>query len=581
LQCYLPIGKAGGLQGPRCQGFVAAHYSAAPFAVAIALLVLITVLAQPLFCLPLHAASDVRVGIYQNEPVIFWDKDGQVKGIYSDLLAYVARAEKWKLHYVKGTWPECIDRLNNHEINLLVGIAYSKTRSPIYDFNREMVIENWGQVYLPKDSEIEAFLDLTGKKMAVVKGDIYYDIFKNLGVKFEIRPHFVEVDEYLLAFEMLGQGVVDSAIVPRIFGKYHEGKYRVKASAMNFGPVELRFAAPKGRDPAFIKAIDKHMKALKQNKNSVYYQSLDGWLEGSSKIVLPVWLNPAWVVGGVVALVLFIGSVSFFLKWQLRLRTAALEETIAAKERIESDLRVAREIQMDLLPKKFPPFPDRAEFDIYAVIEPAREVGGDLFDFFFMDSDHLCFVIGDVSDKGVPAALFMARTKTLLKSLAKGLDSSSDILETVNRELSVNNDSMMFVTAFCGILKVSTGEIGYTNAGHNPPLVARHENEVRFLAGTGDTVLGIDEDLSFHQSGMVLEPGDTLFMYTDGVTEAFNDKEEEFSEKRLKQAVLDHHRTLVKETVLAVMGKVKAFTGEVPPSDDIAILSLKYLRKTT
>lgn len=524
----------------------------------------------------LSAAVTVRVGIYPNEPLIFTGKDGRVQGIYNDILVHVAQKEKWNLKYVSGSWAECIARLNNHEIDLMAAIAYSEERRLIYDFNRVTVIENWGQVYLPKDSEVAAFLDLTGRQMAVLKDDIYYNTFRGLGAKFEIKPEFVEVDSYLTIFGMLDRGEVASGIVSRIFGQYHDKRYRIKTSQMNFGPVELRFAIPKGRTRTILEAIDKHLKTLKSRKNSIYHQSLDRWLEGASKIVLPAWLNPAWVVGSIAALVLFIGSVSLFLRWQLRLRTAALEKTIAAKERIESDLRVAREIQMDLLPTDFPPFPDRHEFDIFAIIEPAREVGGDLFDFFSVDDDHLCFLIGDVSDKGVPAALFMARTKTLIKSVAGGRQNSAQILTAVNRELSINNDSMMFVTVFCGILKVSTGEIGYTNAGHNPPLVVRPDKVPQFLADTGDTALGIDEDLMFHAADVTLAPGDTLFMYTDGVTEAFNDRQEEFAEARLQQALSDHHTGAVSETALTVLDSVKRFAGEVPQSDDIAILALKY-----
>jgi len=525
----------------------------------------------------LSAADTVRVGIYPNEPLIFTDKDGRVQGIYNDILAHVAQKEKWTLKYVPGSWAECIARLNNHEIDLMAAIAYSEERRLIYEFNQVPIIENWGQVYLPKDSEVEAFLDLTGRRMAVLKDDVYYKTFRDLGGKFEITPEFIEVDSYATIFTMLDRREVASGIVSRIYGRYHDDQYRIKTSQMNFGPVELRFAIPKGRMPTILAAIDKHLKPLKLRKNSIYHQSLDRWLEGSSKIVLPAWLNPAWVVGSIVALVLFIGTVSLFLRWQLRLRTAALEKTIAAKERIESDLRVAREIQMDLLPTEFPPFPDRHEFDIFAVIEPAREVGGDLFDFFFVDADHLCFVIGDVSDKGVPAALFMARTKTLIKSMAGGSQTSAQVLTAVNRELSVNNDSMMFVTAFCGILKVSTGEIVYTNAGHNPPLVVKPDKVPRFLADTGDTALGIDEDLTFHAAEVTLAPGDMLFMYTDGVTEAFNDRQAEFSEARLQQALSEQHAGPVAETALAVLDSVKQFAGKVPQSDDIAILALKYI----
>jgi len=526
----------------------------------------------------LSAAVTVRVGIYPNEPLIFTDRDGRVQGIYNDILMHVANKERWALEYVPGSWAECITRLNNHEVDLMAAIAYSEERRLIYDFNQVTVIENWGQVYLPKDSEVAAFLDLTGRQMAVLKDDIYYNTFRDLGAKFEIKPDFIEVDSYATIFAMLDQGEVASGIVSRIYGQYHKEHYRIKTSQMNFGPVELRFAIPRGRTRTIIAAIDKHLKPLKLKKNSIYHQSLDRWLEGSSKIVMPAWLNPAWVVGSILALVLFIGSVSLFLRWQLRLRTAALAKTIAAKERIESDLRVAREIQMDLLPTEFPPFPDRHEFDIFAVIEPAWEVGGDLFDFFFVDDDHICFVIGDVSDKGVPAALFMARTKTLIKSMAGGQQDSAQILTAVNRELSVNNDAMMFVTTFCGILKVSTGEVGYTNAGHNPPLLVRPGKPPRFLVDTGDTALGIDEDLTFHAAEVTLAPGDTLFMYTDGVTEAFNDRQEEFSEARLQEALSHHPAGAVSETVLAVLDNVKQFAGAVAQSDDIAILALKYLK---
>jgi len=137
----------------------------------------------------------------------------------------------------------------------------------------------------------------------------------------------------------------------------------------------------------------------------------------------------------------------------------------------------------------------------------------------------------------------------------------------------------MFVTTFCGILKVSTGQIRYTNAGHNPPLVIGPDKEARFIEGTGDTALGIEEDLVFHQADITLAPGETLFMYTDGVTEAFNDRGEEFSEERLRQVVTAHSGGGVQATARAVMENVKAFTGEVPQSDDIAILALQYLPK--
>ena len=148
-----------------------------------------------------------------------------------------------------------------------------------------------------------------------------------------------------------------------------------------------------------------------------------------------------------------------------------LTETTAARERIESELQIAHDIQMGIIPKTFPAFPDLKEFEIFASIVPAKEVGGDLYDFFFMDEDHLCFVVGDVSGKGIPAALFMAVTRTLIKTKASQLLNPGTVLTRVNEDLSLENPSMMFVTLFLGILNIRTGVIEYVNAGHNPPYI--------------------------------------------------------------------------------------------------------------
>ena len=147
-----------------------------------------------------------------------------------------------------------------------------------------------------------------------------------------------------------------------------------------------------------------------------------------------------------------------------------LRRTRSAKERMESELNIGRDIQMSMVPVNFPPFPDRTEFTIYATLQPAREVGGDFYDFFLIDDDLLCVCVGDVSGKGVPSALFMAVTKTLIKSMAKNDSSPASILTHVNDELSHNNESSMFVTIFLAIMNVSNGQLTYCNAGHNPPL---------------------------------------------------------------------------------------------------------------
>jgi len=256
-----------------------------------------------------------------------------------------------------------------------------------------------------------------------------------------------------------------------------------------------------------------------------------------------------------------------------------LKETTAAKERIESELKIAHDIQMSILPKNFPPFPNRTEFDILARIEPAREVGGDLYDFFFMDESHLCLVIGDVSGKGIPASLFMAVTKTMIKAKAtKGL-SPETVLTHVNQDLSLENDSMMFVTLFLGILDTGTGELEYCNAGHNPPLLLSPSGRVLILQPTGGIALGVVEEVVYQSRKVILKKGDSLFLYTDGVTEAMNKSEELFSEGRLIKELAEMKGKSIQEIVTDVMGKVSSFSAGVPQADDITLMVIRYYGK--
>jgi phosphoserine phosphatase RsbU/P len=256
-----------------------------------------------------------------------------------------------------------------------------------------------------------------------------------------------------------------------------------------------------------------------------------------------------------------------------------LTETTAAKERMESELNIAHEIQMSILPKIFPPFPDHPEFDLYAVIAPAREVGGDFYDFFQIDPTHLCFVIADVSGKGVPASLFMAVTKTLIKATAKAGISPAEILTRVNQELAVGNDAAMFVTIFCGILDTETGEIFYANAGHNPPLLVDKQGKPDYLSSSGGLVLGVMEGISYKVEKLSLEAGETFFMYTDGVTEAMNLQGELFSEERLKKDLALAAGGSLKAMLDFLMGRIQEFAGDALQADDITMMVIQYKGK--
>lgn len=251
----------------------------------------------------------------------------------------------------------------------------------------------------------------------------------------------------------------------------------------------------------------------------------------------------------------------------------------AAKQRIESELAIAAEIQRSMLPAVFPPFPDRDEFDIYAVMRPAKEVGGDFYDFFLLDDNHLCVVIGDVSGKGVPAALFMAVTKYLVEAAVGTGDSPDGVLERVNHHLAQDNESCMFVTIFLGILDLKTGEFLYANAGHNPPLVWDYEHEPNFLKPPGGPVSGLMDDAVFNMDRLTLTPGTVLLAYTDGVTEAFDAAGVAFSDDRLLEVSVRVRERTVKDITKTLLEEIDSFCKDAPQADDITIVALRFESK--
>ncbi|GAB1394970.1 hypothetical protein MASR1M60_31340 [Rhodocyclaceae bacterium] len=254
-----------------------------------------------------------------------------------------------------------------------------------------------------------------------------------------------------------------------------------------------------------------------------------------------------------------------------------LVATTSAKERIEGELSVAHDIQMSILPKMLPPFPNREEFNLFAVIEPAKEVGGDFYDFFQIDDDHLCLVIADVSGKGVPASLFMAVTKTLIKATAKAGLSPAEILGKVNDEIARDNEQSMFVTVFCAILDLRSGAMRYTNAGHNPPVLMPRGGTPSYLPESRQLVIGAMEDYPYRAESMVLAPGDRLFLYTDGVTEAMNPHDQLYSDARLLQQLSTHQQEDIHALVDSTVASIRAFAAGADQSDDITIMVVEFL----
>jgi sigma-B regulation protein RsbU (phosphoserine phosphatase) len=242
---------------------------------------------------------------------------------------------------------------------------------------------------------------------------------------------------------------------------------------------------------------------------------------------------------------------------------------------IQQDLQTAREIQQAILPKVFPPYPNRSDFEIFASMLAAKEVGGDFFDFFMIDNDRLGFVIGDVSGKGVTAAIFMAVSRTLIRATGLKAIPADECMNYVNNLLCNESVSCMFVTVFYGILNTVTGELEYVNAGHNPPYVISGNNVTR-LPMTGGTILGIIENFRYAPGKVQLVPGDRLFLYTDGVTEAFNSEGEVYSEERLELLLQKQVNTPIEELVRETFREVNLYSTGEPQSDDITLLAIRY-----
>jgi len=254
-----------------------------------------------------------------------------------------------------------------------------------------------------------------------------------------------------------------------------------------------------------------------------------------------------------------------------------LTNATKARESVESELRIARHIQESLIPRIFPPFPNRSEFSLFARNIPAKEVAGDFYDFFFLDENNLALIIADVSGKGVSASLFMAVTKTLIKAKANYVDSPETIMSQVNFDLCQENDAAMFCTTFMAVFNVKTGDFTYCNAGHNNPYLIKENGEISQLENTAGMALGIIDDCEYTSNKIQLKKNDLLYMYTDGVNEAMDKDGNEFSYEKMEEFMQGFSGSTPRETIEITMEAVHGFTIDEEQSDDITIMTLRYL----
>ena len=272
----------------------------------------------------LASNKTIKVGIYQNKPKVFINPAGEPQGFFIDILNYIASEEDWQLEYVASTWEKNLEKLEKEEIDLLLDIAESEGRAEIFDFNKEIIFSNWSIVYGQKHSKLQSILDLKGKKIAVMKGDISYEDFSRNIENLGIYAAFEEVDKFSDVFELTSQEKVDAGIISRLYGLQHEDRYNVVRSTIICCPRNLYFAVPKNKNQDLIKKIDRHLYQLKRDDQSIYYSSLMKWIEGFSPWKFPAWLVWLLVLAGGTLVAFAAGIV--VLKKQVSVRTLELNK---------------------------------------------------------------------------------------------------------------------------------------------------------------------------------------------------------------------------------------------------------------
>ncbi|MEN8199384.1 MAG: PAS domain S-box protein [Thermodesulfobacteriota bacterium] len=301
-----------------------------------------------LACASFVQAASVKVGVYSNNPLVFTDEQGQIQGLSIDVLRYVARQEGWELEFVHGTWFECLERLDRGEIDLQVGIAVTPEWQNRYDFSKQLLITNWGRVVISRAADITSMLDLEGKSVAVLKGDIHADIFTEMMKGFDMEFTPLPLSSYDDVLRQVEQKKVDAGIINRLYCMENVNRFRVDKTSIIFQPIEVRYAAPKGKGASLLPVIDHHLQQLRKDKESLYYQSLERWFGGVAGTgALPSWFKIGVIGSAALFALLFLFVI--LLRQQVRRKTADLREEIAVRKSAEERLSSSENLFRNLI----------------------------------------------------------------------------------------------------------------------------------------------------------------------------------------------------------------------------------------
>lgn len=301
---------------------------------------------------PLEAKRAVRVAAEPNLPMASVNDRGEGEGLFMDILRYVAHYEGWAVSYVSCDWEHCLEMMRNGKIDLLAAIAFSEDRAGYADFTGNSIVSNWGQVYAVRGESVDSFMQLEGKRLVAVKGDTHNIALRDMLFRFGVTAEFVEVGNYEQVFRELKAGRADAGVVNRFFGLLHEDAHDVRRTNLIFNPIELRFAAPKGKSPDLIAALDRYIETLKTDRNSPYYYSLRRWTGIAGRKDYPAWVR--WAVVSVIAIACLVLLHNLILRMRVKSRTARLEKEIL--ERVQADEALLREKDRELALTENAPF---------------------------------------------------------------------------------------------------------------------------------------------------------------------------------------------------------------------------------
>ena len=324
---------------------------------------------------------------------------------------------------------------------------------------------------------------------------------------------------------------------------------------------------------------DAIVKDNEGEKNYIFYSPVEGKTGWSMAVIFPDKEIFAGLhrVGSYLALFMIVGLLLMgFILWRTFRSHRRLQAVSAEKERIGSELRIASAIQMGMLPKTFPPYPDLDELAMFGTLVPAKEVGGDLYDFYVRDQK-LFFCLGDVSGKGVPASLVMAVTRSLFRTVSAHIEEPEKVMTQMNQAMSEMNENSMFVTLFIGILDLRTGALAYSNAGHCPPVVI-HQGSVTPITMDANIPVGLMPDWQYTRQDTTLQPDSSLFLYTDGLTEAENAEHGQYGEERMFAALSQADGLAPRDLIAAITESVHAFVAGAEQSDDLTMLAIHFVK---